>query len=140
MTREEISLEVYNLRIKLNISKYKVSKLSGLAELQIGRIDNALHSYSIGSLFKYLNAISGCIKLFSEHHNEQFVLKNRQDFIRAFKKMRELNGLSQAKAASMIGVNTAIITGIESRDVDTSIDKFLQCIYGLGYQVKIEKL
>ena len=140
MNREELSLRVLQLRTSLNISKYKVAKLSGLAELQIGRIDNATHSYSIDNLFKYLNAIPAVIKLYSTQYNKSYILQSRQDFVAAFKEIRLMSGLSQVKAANIIGVNSAIITGIESRDVDTSIDKFLQCIYGLGYQLKIEKL
>lgn len=34
----------------------------------------------------------------------------------------------------------AIITGIESQNIDISIDKFIQCVYGLEYEIIIEKI
>ena len=52
--------------------------------------------------------------------------------------MRATNQLSQKKAALKIGVNAAIITGIESRNIDTSVDKFIQCVYGLEYEIIVK--
>lgn len=140
MNRIEFSASIKQHREGKNISKYKASKDSGLTEIQIGRIDNAVNSYSIDNMFLYLKAIGACIVLSSPVFPNVFKLTSRQDFVKTFKHIRQLNQLSQNKAAYQIGVNAAIITGIESRNVDTSVDKFLLCVQGLKYELKIESL
>lgn len=138
MDRREFSMLVKQQRENKYISKYRAAKDSGLTEIQIGRIDNAANSYSLDNLFLYLNAIHSHLLLHSSIFAEKFILTSRRDFIEAFKNLRKINKMSQSKAAQKIGVNTAIITGIESRNVDTSIDKFLLCVEGLGFNIAIE--
>ena len=137
MDRKELSLMIKNMRENLGVSKYRASKDSGLTEIQIGYMDDATHSYSIGNMFRYLNAIGGYLQR-SSICKKSFILKSREDFVAAFKEMRATNQLSQKKAALKIGVNAAIITGIESRNIDTSVDKFIQCVYGLEYEIIVK--
>ena len=140
MKKEEFSQLLVSNREEAGCSKNEMCRRIGLLFHQLQRIENASNNYVITHVFSYLAAINCIIVLYSENFTQRFSIKNKQDFVLAFKAMRKLNQLSQIKAAEKIGVIPGVITGIESRDVNTSIDKFLQCIYGLGYQVKIEKL
>ena len=139
MDRKELSFMIKNMRENSGVSKYRASKDSGLTEIQIGYMDDATHSYSIGNMFRYLNAIGGYLQIRSSIYKNSFILKSREDFVIACKEMRATNQLSQKKAALKIGVNSAIITGIESRNIDTSVDKFIQCVYGLEYEIIVKK-
>ena len=132
MDRKELSFMIKNMRENSGVSKYRASKDSGLTEIQIGYMDDATHSYSIGNMFRYLNAIGGYLQIRSSIYKNSFILKSREDFVIAFKEMRATNQLSQKKAALKI-------TGIESRNIDTSVDKFIQCVYGLEYEIIVKK-
>ena len=63
MDRKELSFMIKNMRENSGVSKYRASKDSGLTEIQIGYMDDATHSYSIGNMFRYLNAIGGYLQI-----------------------------------------------------------------------------
>lgn len=66
-----------------------------------------------------------------------YYLHNREEFALAFVKIRKLMGVSQIKAAEHLMVSRNVIAGIENNTLNTSIDKFIQCINGLGYKIDI---
>lgn len=140
MNREEFSQLLVLNRESANCGKNEMCRKMGIMFHHLQRIENALNNYSIEQVFAYLAAINRVMVLYSLEYGNTFKVKNREDFVVAFKNIRKSCKLSQAKAAVKIGVISGVITGIESRDTNTSVDKFLQCIYGLGYQIKIEKL
>ena len=77
MDRKELSFMIKNMRENSGVSKYRASKDSGLTEIQIGYMDDATHSYSIGNMFRYLNAIGGYLQIRSSIYKNSFILKSR---------------------------------------------------------------
>lgn len=138
MNKEEFSQLLVSHREATNCGKNEMCRKMGVMFHHLQRIESATHNYLIDQVFDYLSAIGRTMILSSDEPKSSFKIKNRDDFRKAFKEMRKLNKLSQAKAAAKIGVIPGVITGIETRDVNTSIDKFIQCVYGLGYKITIK--
>lgn len=139
MNREEFSALMVASREEAGLSMNEVMRRMGCTFLQVQRMEKSENNFSIDNVFKYLDAIGFVMTLTSSKFKDKFKLHSRQDFKVAFPKIRKLNGLSQIAVAQAIGVSRQLIMGIENKDLNTSIDKFLQCIYGLGYEIKINK-
>lgn len=124
-------------RESLNISKYKVSKDTGLTSLQINRIEDAVNSYSMGNIFKYLKAI-GC--------NLQLVNNSNVDALDCVEKFgswvtkKRDSDMSMYSLAKQIGSNIVTITKIETARSTVGVDLFLKIVDAFGYKIKIESV
>ena len=124
-------------RESLNISKYKVSKDTGLTSLQINRIEDAVNSYSMGNIFKYLKAIGCNLQLVNNCNTD--VLDCVEKFGSWFTKRRD-SDMSMYSLAKQIGSNVVTITKIETARSTVGVDLFLKIVDAFGYKIKIESV
>jgi len=104
------------------------------------RLEKGENNFSMSNMFAYLKALGVYIHLYSDIHPIKYKLTSLEHFYSAFMDMRILQKLSQRKIELMLGLSHGIVSSIESKKKNITIDTFLQCVYGLGYQIKIEKL
>lgn len=137
MDRKEFSELLVKHRQGAGLSKNEVMRRTGRSFEQIQRIEKATSNYSIDNIFLYLKVIQSCIVLRNNYGDDVYYLHNREEFALAFVGMRKLMGISQINAAEHLMVSRNVIAGIENNKLNTSIDKFIQCITGLGYNIDI---
>lgn len=137
MNRIEFSNMLKGKRASLDISKYKVSKDTGLTALQLNRIEDAANSYSMGNIFKYLGAIGCHIGLYKG--KQSCVLNGINDFGIWVTKRRGQK-ISMYALAKQIGSNITTITRIETNQSVVGVDLFLKIVEAFGYELKIESV
>lgn len=140
MKKEEFSQLLVSNREEAGCSKNEMCRRIGLLFHQLQRIENASNNYAITHVFSYLAAINCCICITNKEHEECYKIQSKEEFSSVFINIRKKMNLSQRKIEALLNVSHGVILGIETFNKNTTIDKFLQCIYGLGYQIKIEKL
>ena len=135
MNRIEFSNILKDKRESLDISKYKISKDTGLTALQLNRIEDAVNSYSMGNIFKYLDVINCRIALCKG--KRIYILNNIEDFGSWVTKRRGQK-MSMYALAKLIESNITTITRIETNQSSVGVDLFLKIIEAFGYTLKIE--
>lgn len=63
MSRKQIGTQLQTLRKKLNLSRYKVAKDTGLMLGQIKNIEEAKNGYTIDLLLRYTNRLNADINI-----------------------------------------------------------------------------
>lgn len=137
MDRTEFSTILKDKRESLCISKYKISKDTGLTPLQLNRIEDAVNSYSMGNIFKYLNAIGCNINLHKGKRTN--VLNCIEDFSSWVTKRRGKN-ITMYALGKQIGSNVVTITRIETKQTVVGVDLFLKIVEAFGWELKIENV
>lgn len=137
MDRKEFSELLTKHRQEAGLSINEIVRRTGRGFQQIQRIEKASSNYSIDNVFLYLKVMQSCIILYNNSGDDRYYLHNREEFALAFVNIRKLMGVSQINVAGHLMVSRNVIAGIENNTLNTSIDKFIQCIIGLGYNIDI---
>lgn len=137
MDRIEFSTILKYKRESLGISKYKISKDTGLTALQLNRIEDAANSYSMGNIFKYLGVIGCNICLYKGKRTN--VLNSIEDFASWVTKRRGKN-MTMYALGKQIGSNVVTITRIETKQTIVGVDLFLKIVEAFGWELKIESV
>lgn len=135
MNRIEFSNMLKAKRESLGVSKYKISKDTGLTALQLNRIEDAANSYSMGNIFKYLDAIDCNICLYKGKRTNTF--NCIEDFSSWVTKKRGKN-ITMYALGKQIGSNVVTITRIETKQTIVGVDLFLKIVEAFGWKLKIE--
>ena len=140
MNRQEFCNIVSGYRKSSGIKMKDICFQMNVMPTAIYRLEKGENNFSMNNMFAYLKVLGIYIHLYSDIHPIKYKLTSLEHFYSAFMDMRILQKLSQRKVELMLGLSHGIVPSIETKKKNITIDTFLQCIYGLGYQIKIEKL